>query len=81
MVAGGYIFPLRKSDKVSQPSAIGTVVLITDNGSRGWGLGGDFYFKQDTYHITTIYFRGNINSTDLSMASEAPPATRTASRR
>ena len=25
------------------------------------GLGGEFYFKQDTYHITTIYFRGNIN--------------------
>jgi hypothetical protein len=61
IVAGGYIFPLRKSDKVSQPSTIGTAVLITDNGSRGWGLGGEFYIKQDTYHITTIYFRGNIN--------------------
>src|SRR4029078_5117099 len=36
-------------------------VLITDNGTRAWGLGGEFYFKQDTYHITTIYFRGNIN--------------------
>ena len=61
VLAGGYIFPLRKSDKVSQPSTIGSAVLITDNGSRGWGLGGDFYFKQDTYDITTIYFRGNIN--------------------
>ena len=40
VLAGGYIFPLRKSDKVSQPSTIGTAVLITDNGSRGWGLGG-----------------------------------------
>jgi outer membrane protein assembly factor BamA len=61
VLAGAYIFPLRMSDKVSQPSTVGTAVLITDNGSRGWGLGGDFYFKQDTYHITTIYFRGNIN--------------------
>jgi outer membrane protein assembly factor BamA len=61
VLAGGYIFPLRKSDRVSQPSTIGSAVLLTDNGSRGWGLGGDFYFKQDTYHITTIYFRGNIN--------------------
>jgi len=61
VLAGGYIFPLRKSDKVSQPSTIGTAVLITDNGSRGWGLGGEFYLKQDTYHFTTIYFRGNIN--------------------
>jgi hypothetical protein len=61
VLAGGYIFPLQKSDKVSQPSAIGTAVLITDNGSRGWALGGDFYFKQDTYHVTTIYFRGNLD--------------------
>jgi hypothetical protein len=61
VLAGGYIFPLRKSDEVSQPSTIGGAVLITDNGSRAWGLGGDFYFKKDTYHITTLYFRGNIN--------------------
>ena len=61
VLAGGYIFALRKSDKISQPSTIGGAVLITDNGSRAWGLGGEFYFKQDTYHITTIYFRGNLN--------------------
>jgi outer membrane protein assembly factor BamA len=61
VLAGGYIFAPRKSDKISQPSTIAGAVLITDNGSRAWGLGGDFYFKQDTYHITTIYFRGNIN--------------------
>jgi hypothetical protein len=61
VLAGGYIFSLRKSDKVSQPSSIGGAVLITDNGSRGGGLGGDFYFKQDAYHIATTYFRGNIN--------------------
>jgi outer membrane protein assembly factor BamA len=61
VLAGGYIFALRKSDKISQPSTIGGAVLITDNGSRAWGLGGEFYIKQDTYHITTTYFRGNIN--------------------
>jgi hypothetical protein len=61
VLAGGYIFALRKSDKISQPSTIGGAVLITDNGSRAWGLGGEFYLKQDTYHITTTYFRGNIN--------------------
>jgi outer membrane protein assembly factor BamA len=61
VLAGGYIFALRKSDKISQPSTIGGAVLITDNGSRAWGLGGEFYFKQDTYHITTIYFSGNLN--------------------
>jgi hypothetical protein len=61
VLAGGYIFALRKSDTVSQPSTIGAAVLITDNGSRSWGLGGEFYAKQDTYHITTLYFRGNLN--------------------
>jgi outer membrane protein assembly factor BamA len=61
IILGGYIFPLRRSDTVSQPSTIGAAVLITDNGTRALGLGGEFYVKQDTYHITTIYFRGNIN--------------------
>ena len=61
VLAGGYIFAPPGSDKTSQPSTIGGAVLITDNGTRAWGLGGEFYFKQDTYHITTIYFRGNIN--------------------
>ena len=46
---------------MSQPSTVGAAVLITDNGSRAWGSGGEFYLKQDTYHLTAIYFRGNIN--------------------
>jgi hypothetical protein len=61
IIAGGYIFPFRRSDTVSQPSTIGAAVVITDNGTRAWGLGGELYAKQDAYHITTIYFRGNIN--------------------
>jgi hypothetical protein len=61
VVLGGYIFPLRKSDTVSPPSVVGGAVLATDNGSRGIALAGDFYFKQNTYHITASYFHGNIN--------------------
>jgi hypothetical protein len=61
VLVGGYIFPFRKADTVSPPSTIGAAVLITDNGSRGLALGGEFYLKQNTYHITTVYFRGNIN--------------------
>jgi outer membrane protein assembly factor BamA len=59
--AGGYIFPFRQADKVSPPSTVGGAVLLTDNGSRGLVLGGDFYLRQNTYHATTIYVRGNIN--------------------
>jgi outer membrane protein assembly factor BamA len=46
---------------VSMPSTVAAAVLITDNGSRGLALGGEFYLRQNTYHITTAYLRGNIN--------------------
>jgi len=36
----GYIFPFSKNDKVSPPSTIGAAGLITDNGSRGFAIGG-----------------------------------------
>ena len=61
VIAGAFIFPFRKSDTASPPSVIGGAVLITDNGSRALGLGGDIYFKQNTYHVTALYVRGNLN--------------------
>jgi hypothetical protein len=73
VLAGGYIFSLRNSDTVSQPSTVGAAVLITDNGSRAWGLGGEFYAQKNTYHIMTIYFRAT--STITSMASGPSPVT------
>jgi hypothetical protein len=57
----GYIFPFQKADTVSPPSVVGGAALFTDNGSKGLALAGGFYLKQNTYHITTVYFRGNIN--------------------
>jgi outer membrane protein assembly factor BamA len=35
--------------------------LATDNGSRGAVLFGEFFLKQNTYHITTLYLKGNLN--------------------
>lgn len=35
----GLIFPMRKSDTVSQPSTVGGVGLITDNGIRAVAVG------------------------------------------
>lgn len=61
VLAGGYIFPFRKSDTVSPPSVIGGAALYTDNGSRGLAVAGEFYLKQNTFHTRTIYFHGNIN--------------------
>jgi len=57
----GYIFPLQEKDKVSPPSVIGAAGLITDNGSRGFGLGADLYMKQDTYEVKAVYAHGNID--------------------
>jgi Omp85 superfamily domain len=56
-----YIFPLRRSDTVSPPSLVGAVGLVTDNGTRSFMLGGELFFKQNTYKMTSIYARGNLN--------------------
>src|SRR5271155_1712209 len=57
----GYIFPFSKNDKVSPPSTIGAAGLITDNGSRGFAIGGQFFLKQNTYEITTGFVHGNVD--------------------
>jgi hypothetical protein len=56
-----YIFPISTTDKISPPSVVGAVGLVTDNGSRAMALGGETYFKQNTYRTTAIYARGNLN--------------------
>ena len=57
----GYIFPFSKNDKTSPPSTIGATGLFTNNGSRAFGVGGQLFFKEDTYEITAGYVRGNLN--------------------
>jgi Omp85 superfamily domain len=57
----GYIFPFSKNDKVSPPSIVGAAGLVTNNGSRGFFIGGDIYLKQNTYEITSLFGKGNVN--------------------
>jgi Omp85 superfamily domain len=57
----GYIFPFQEKDKLSPPSVIGAGGLITDNGSRGFGIGGDLFMKEDNYELKTVYVHGNID--------------------
>ena len=57
----GYIFPISKDDKVSPPSTIGVAGLFTDNGSRGFAIGGQLFFKENTYEIKSDYIHGDIN--------------------
>ena len=56
-----YIFPISSGDKISPPSIVGAAGLVTDNGTRALALGGELYFKQNTYRTTAIYARGNLN--------------------
>jgi Omp85 superfamily domain len=57
----GYIFPLSKGDKISPPSTIGVAGLVTSNGSRGFAIGGQLFFKQNTYQVTAGFAHGNVN--------------------
>jgi hypothetical protein len=57
----GYIFPFSRNDKISPPSVIGVTRLVTNNGSRGFAVGGQLYLKENTYRITSGFARGNVN--------------------
>jgi Omp85 superfamily domain len=57
----GYIFPLRKDDKISPPSVVGAAGLVTNNGTRGFAAFVDLFVAEDTYRITSFYVRGNLN--------------------
>jgi len=57
----GYIFPLEEKNKNSPPSAVGAAGLVTNNGSRGFGMGADLFLKGDKYELKTFYLKGNIN--------------------
>ena len=57
----GYIFPFSSKDKLSPPSVVGAAGLITNNGSRGFVVGGKLYLKENRYQITAGFIHGNIN--------------------
>jgi Omp85 superfamily domain len=57
----GYIFPFSTKDKISPPSVIGAAGLITNNGTRAFAIGGQLYFKENRYRVTSGVARGNID--------------------
>jgi hypothetical protein len=57
----GYIFPFSKSDKESPPSTIGVAGLVTNNGSRGFVIGGQLFLDHNKYEITSGYAHGNVD--------------------
>jgi hypothetical protein len=57
----GYIFPFSEKDKVSPPSTIGAAGLFTNDGSRGFALGGQLFFDENRYQVTAGYAHGNLD--------------------
>src|SRR5581483_11322574 len=57
----GYITPIPLTDKIVTPSVIGVGGLITNNGSRGFGIGADLYLDGARYELESLYGRGNLN--------------------
>jgi surface antigen Omp85-like protein len=57
----GYIFPFSTKDKVSPPSTVGAAGLFTNNGSRGFAIGGQLFLKENTYEITSGFVHGNVD--------------------
>jgi len=57
----GYITPIPAKDKAIEPSVFGAAGLITDNGTRGWGLGTDIYLDKARYETETVYAKGNLD--------------------
>jgi len=57
----GYIFALSTKDKISPPSVIGAAGLITNDGSRGFIVGGQLYMKENRYEVEAAFANGNLN--------------------
>jgi hypothetical protein len=55
------VFPFRKNDEVSPPSAVGMGGIFTNNGSRGLAGGGRLYLREDKYRIAVAAGTASIN--------------------
>jgi hypothetical protein len=61
VVVAGYVFKLKQDDKLSLPSTVGLAAAFTSSGSRGGGIGGRFYFDENTYQTTFVIAKGRAN--------------------
>ena len=57
----GYITPIPASDRKITPSVLGVGGLITNGGSRAWGLAADLYLDDARYEVESVYAKGNLD--------------------
>jgi hypothetical protein len=55
----GYITPIPVSNKI--PSTVGAGGIITNNGTRAFGIGGDFFLRHALYEVESGYGHGNLD--------------------
>ena len=60
-IGAGYLFHFDKKEQTKSPSVIGGVAFRTTNGTRGYGLGGMFRFKEDKYRLLVAGGDATIN--------------------
>src|SRR6185295_3628853 len=61
VLVAGYVFKLNQQDKLSPKSVIGLAAAFTSNGSRGGGIGGRLYFKENTYQTAFVVAKGRVD--------------------
>ncbi len=61
VLVAGYVFKLNTEDKRSPKSVVGLAAAFTNNGSRGGGIGGRLYFKENTYQTTFVFAKGRVD--------------------
>ncbi len=57
----GYITPIPAKDKKIEPSVFGAAGLVTNDGTRGWGLGTDTYIDKARYEMEAVFAKGNLD--------------------
>ena len=57
----GYITPIPAKDRALEPSVVGAGGLITNDGSRGFGIGADLYLDKANYELESVYAHGNLD--------------------
>jgi len=57
----GYITPIPAKDRKLEPSVVGAAGLITNDGSRGFGVGADLYLDKANYELESVYAHGNLD--------------------
>jgi hypothetical protein len=61
VLAIGYVFKFNKDDNISPPSTVGLALAFTNSGTRGGGLGGHLYLKENKYQTTFLLAKGRVN--------------------